>query len=534
VKVLDFGLARPAYDGETQSRVAEEIADQLAATGIAGLDTLTHTGALVGTPAYMAPEQYLHRPLDARTDQFSFCVALFSGVYGHRPFGGRTHAALTMNVVQGNIEEPDDPSIAPARLLEILRKGLATDPEQRFASMDALISELRALLRHEQEHAMRVRKRLWVGGALASVAAATILALVLVSDDPPEEVEPAAALTEPRTPERGGPSQPPQPEQEPSPPRGLPLDLAVGRGRSKPVDGPQIWISLDTLRVSTTADAAPLDVPLAGGRVLDEGSAIAPVIEALSRVSPDADAAAFDPLTLYVDRQTPFATIMRTVVSGSRAGFRRHDFAVRSGEDVRVFEVEPPLFGGEGQHRRLLALDLEVRSDRMFVGAQLWAPSELELAQEPGRWALDVGGGSCELPLDPSEPPALESLGRITGELCALGGVGIPIVVSASDDVSWEKIAVVLGAALPSPECARGVVLEAEVSTPEDCGSPVAIADLDDKLAGPPASEPEFRRWCFINSSLKSKKVCRNTRAACIAEAQHWVDKPRQACQGER
>jgi serine/threonine protein kinase len=544
VKVLDFGLARVAYDGETQSRVAEELAGALAATGIEGLDTLTHTGALVGTPAYMAPEQYLQQPLDARTDQFSFCVALFLGVYGHRPFGGRTHAALTMNVVQGNIENPEEPGVAPARLLDILRKGLATDPEQRFASMDALIGELRALLEREHEHATRVRKRRWIAGGVGVVLAGVIVAAVLRIElrvEKLDDVEADSALTEPHTTERGEPTEPPAPEQEPAPTRELPLELAVGRGRNKPVDGPQIWISPDTLRVITNADEAPIDVPLQAGLVVDsttERVAISPVIEALARVSPDAAAAAFDPLTLYVDRQTPFATIVRAVFSGGRAGFARYDFAVRTGADIRVFEVEPPLFGGDGQLRRLLALELDVRADRVFVGAQLWAPNDLELAQDPMRWPIDVGSGSCELPLGSGEATALEPLGRLTGELCALGGVGVPIIVTAGNDVTWEQLAAVLGAALPSPECSRGVVLQAGASTLDGCANPVAIEELKSKLAQPSedadASEPEFRRWCFINSSLKNKKVCRSTRAACISEAQHWVDKPRQSCEGER
>ena len=59
---------------------------------------LTRTGSMLGTPAYMAPEQFLGRATDARTDQFSFCVSLYESLFGKRPFAGDTLFALTANV----------------------------------------------------------------------------------------------------------------------------------------------------------------------------------------------------------------------------------------------------------------------------------------------------------------------------------------------------------------------------------------------------------------------------------------------------
>src|SRR5262249_45747991 len=76
VQVADFGLARLT----DEEPAPDACADALTA------DMLTQTGAVLGTPPYMAPEQLRGRLIDARADQFSFCVALWAAVYGERPF----------------------------------------------------------------------------------------------------------------------------------------------------------------------------------------------------------------------------------------------------------------------------------------------------------------------------------------------------------------------------------------------------------------------------------------------------------------
>ncbi|MEX1363974.1 MAG: serine/threonine-protein kinase, partial [Nannocystaceae bacterium] len=109
--------------------------------GSGSLARLTRTGRVAGTPAYMAPEQLRVAEIDARTDQFGFCVALYEGLYGHRPFRGKTLGAL-MVAHRAGPESPPRSAAVPRRLWKILRRGLALEPADRFESMDALLQAL--------------------------------------------------------------------------------------------------------------------------------------------------------------------------------------------------------------------------------------------------------------------------------------------------------------------------------------------------------------------------------------------------------
>ena len=109
--------------------------DEIYATG------LTAAGALVGTPLYMAPEQY-DGTADARSDQFSFCAALYEALYRRRPFGGDTAARLQQAKLVGAIRRPPKQREVPSWLHRIVLRGLASSPARRFTSMDAMLSEL--------------------------------------------------------------------------------------------------------------------------------------------------------------------------------------------------------------------------------------------------------------------------------------------------------------------------------------------------------------------------------------------------------
>jgi tetratricopeptide (TPR) repeat protein/tRNA A-37 threonylcarbamoyl transferase component Bud32 len=152
VRVLDFGLARL---GEIEREEASTVSD--ASEGRETL-TLTHSGALLGTPAYMAPEQLLGKTADARSDQFGYCVALYEGLYGERPFAGETMAQLFAAVTNGRLRDVPAGASVPAWLRKIVLRGLSRNPENRFASMRALLDSL--------ADDPRVRLRRWGAAAL--------------------------------------------------------------------------------------------------------------------------------------------------------------------------------------------------------------------------------------------------------------------------------------------------------------------------------------------------------------------------------
>src|SRR5439155_20223031 len=114
-------------------------------------------------PAYMAPEQLLSRPTEARTDQFSFCVSLYQALYRQRPFAGDTLPDLAFEIAKGRVREPPRATRVPARLFRALRRGLSAEIEDRFPNMEALLGEL--------EHDPAVtRLRFAVAGAVLALA----------------------------------------------------------------------------------------------------------------------------------------------------------------------------------------------------------------------------------------------------------------------------------------------------------------------------------------------------------------------------
>ena len=159
-RVLDFGLAQaPEIDAGERTE-----------TGVSSVslgERMTLTGAVMGTPRYMSPEQWGGAELDARSDQFSFCVALYEALYGERPFQASSVAAMVHRVSTGRVAPEPAGTRVPRRVRRVVLRGLAPDPDDRFADMKAL---LRAL---DPRAAARRRTRLYasVGGVVAVGAA---------------------------------------------------------------------------------------------------------------------------------------------------------------------------------------------------------------------------------------------------------------------------------------------------------------------------------------------------------------------------
>ncbi len=138
VRVVDFGLAA-GHDGGTE---------------------------LVGTPAYMAPEQLEDGGADAASDQFAFCVSLYQALHGVRPFA----VNLPEEMAYGPAAAPTKRKVPPFASA-VLERGLHVDPAERFASMTALLAAL-------SPRRMRMRTRVVIGAvAITAVVGATALAM---------------------------------------------------------------------------------------------------------------------------------------------------------------------------------------------------------------------------------------------------------------------------------------------------------------------------------------------------------------------
>ena len=167
--ISDFGLVA-GFGLSESSAVAEPIPPQLDIDSL--VLTPTRTGVLKGTPAYMAPEQFIGDSIDSRADQFAFAVTLFEALYGERPYPGKTYEELCRNLQTGTIVVTANQS---AEQRAIMLRALRLRPEERFHSVRVFMN---ALLAARQP--LGVSPRRWLAGGLVAAIAAVVAMTLLV------------------------------------------------------------------------------------------------------------------------------------------------------------------------------------------------------------------------------------------------------------------------------------------------------------------------------------------------------------------
>jgi len=167
VVVMDFGLARVADN-------VDSAGDTPRLSDLTDDDALSRVGSVQGTPAYMAPEQHLAFDVDGRADQFSYCVSVFEGLYGTRPYRARTITELIMRISNGELAEVPRNNVPP-RVHRALVRGLAELPKDRWPTMEALLARL--------EPAPRGTWFVWGAGAAA------VSTLAVAAASPPSPCE---------------------------------------------------------------------------------------------------------------------------------------------------------------------------------------------------------------------------------------------------------------------------------------------------------------------------------------------------------
>jgi eukaryotic-like serine/threonine-protein kinase len=140
VRVADFGLVGSGADELAAVAPAAHADDSQAPAA-----NLTRTGARLGTPLYMAPEQHDGQRVGPAADQFSFAVALYSALYGEHPFlagPGDTYADLVSAIKSGSVRPTSAGSAVPPGVRDIVVRALRVDPHERWPSMGALVDAL--------------------------------------------------------------------------------------------------------------------------------------------------------------------------------------------------------------------------------------------------------------------------------------------------------------------------------------------------------------------------------------------------------
>ncbi|MGZ7081314.1 MAG: protein kinase domain-containing protein, partial [Thermoanaerobaculia bacterium] len=181
-KISDFGLAK-CLEPETSS-------DWNNAPTVAGANT--REGTIIGTPAYMSPEQASGRPVDFRSDIFSFGAILIEMVTGRRPFQRSSHVQTLAAVLE---QDPDYAPLErsmPPGFVAIVRRCLRKDPRERYGSTTDLVHDLKQLT---QPATPKSKPRPWIiAGSVIAAIVILAVALALFRSRPSAKIESLAIL----------------------------------------------------------------------------------------------------------------------------------------------------------------------------------------------------------------------------------------------------------------------------------------------------------------------------------------------------
>jgi serine/threonine protein kinase/tetratricopeptide (TPR) repeat protein len=167
VRVTDFGLARASGIASPAANSPDDISGKL-----------TQTGALMGTPAYMAPEQMRGEAIDARADIFGFCIALYEAVYREKPLAASRFAELQQLIEQDQVSPSPRGSVVPGWLRQVLLEGLRAKVSERWDSMDLLL----AALEEGRQRTQRRKRLVWItASGLVLIAALSLAAAQRIS-----------------------------------------------------------------------------------------------------------------------------------------------------------------------------------------------------------------------------------------------------------------------------------------------------------------------------------------------------------------
>jgi serine/threonine protein kinase len=167
-KVLDFGLVATA--------MRETPAQGRTPPSLQWYTQLTREGVVLGTYSYLSPEQFMSASVDARSDQFSFFVALYEALYREIPRVGELPLGPALAIHDGKVPPLTSPPIElPGWIWRALERGLSYDPERRFPDLAAAIEALKAPEDRPSEAALLLR-----GFVLGAVSVAVIAALLVV------------------------------------------------------------------------------------------------------------------------------------------------------------------------------------------------------------------------------------------------------------------------------------------------------------------------------------------------------------------